>query len=117
LKPIRVWLALSLALVGLVFAGASLAGDSRKPGAEGADAAQVAELRQLLRQAQELQKQEAQKNAKPEQAGVPAKPGEEPAGQAETDTEKAEKKPVVRAGCMYSGVNLIWEKVPGSCEK
>ncbi len=29
--------------------------------------------------------------------------------------KKEEPKKVIRAGCMYSGTTLIWEKVPGAC--
>ena len=112
-KPIRTWLAASAALAGVAFAPASLAGDIRKSGAEGADAKQVEALSELLRQAEELQK-----SAKPGQAAVPAKADEDAAAKAEDEAvEKIEKKPVVRAGCMYSGTKLIWEKVPGTCQK
>jgi hypothetical protein len=35
----------------------------------------------------------------------------------EADKKKEEPRKVIRAGCMYSGTDLIWEKVPGACSR
>lgn len=56
------------------------------------------------------------------EAGEDTKPGEdvEPGEDAEADAApKPAATPDVaagRAGCMYRGTTLIWEKVPGACE-
>jgi hypothetical protein len=35
----------------------------------------------------------------------------------EAEKKKEEPRKVIRAGCMYSGTELIWEKVPGACTR
>ncbi len=107
------------------------------------DESQIEELKELLRQAQQLQegqqrlRQAAQEKAKSAGRGAEASPpakaadAEKPAeggsqkaegeDAAQKNEEKAEEeeepKDLARPGCMYRGTTLIWEKVPGTCEK
>jgi hypothetical protein len=112
----------------------------KSSGSTGTDAAKVEALLDVLREAERRHAQgrpaagpvdaklpaDASGTASParaaDAAAEPEASGSDAAqakadGEAEADAEPEKPKPVVRAGCMYSGTKLIWEKVPGSCER
>ena len=125
----------------IVIASVSGAGDFRRTPDYSAEAPQevnLDELRSLLRQAHELEQNEKSAKTKSAAGSVPAKAGGDAnaasvAGpkQADGDPKAAGKdgkdgsdEPVAeaekpeataRAGCMYRGTTLIWEKLPGTC--
>ena len=66
------------------------------------------ELRRTLDDAKKLREKKAESER--EAAAGPAKAGAK-------DSESAPKPALARPGCMYSGSELIWEKVPGTCLK
>jgi hypothetical protein len=136
--------ALSLSLLGvalaaiIAIASVSGAGDFRRTPDYSADASKevnLDELRSLLRQAHELEQTEKSAKTKSAAGSVPAKPGgdanADPAaapkqadGDPKADGKDGSDEPVVeaekpqataRAGCMYRGTTLIWEKLPGTC--
>lgn len=80
--------------------------------AGGTDTAQLKELRQMLEEAKKLQEQ--QKALQDKAAAGKTAPAK--AGEASAEPAEKEKKKLTRPGCMYSGRELIWEKVPGTCE-
>ncbi len=50
------------------------------------------------------------------EAGEDAKPGEDAKADAAPKSAPTPDVAAGRAGCMYRGTTLIWEKVPGACE-
>ena len=108
----------ALALTGAVwFAPASRAGDFRRTPESSSQPLQDANLdalKELLLQAQELpQAQQKGGVVAPDKA---ASEQDAPDAKTEDDPESEKKtEAVARAGCMYRGTTLIWEKVPGSC--
>ena len=129
---------LSPALPGTASAGELNEVDEllKASGSPGTDAAKVEALIKLLREAERQQAQnrssaqrghgatsredkdagaatapEAAAADAPEASAAGEEAGEQP--EAEDETPKS----VARAGCMYSGKTLIWEKVPGACAR
>ncbi len=105
--------------------------------AAGTDAGKVEALLDVLREAEQRhaeQRSTAEPGAAPESSGSslaaeagPAAVGDATAlpGAVDGDAVDSEEDPsakpeepkrVIRAGCMYSGAKLIWEKVPGGCD-
>jgi len=110
--------------------------DAPEPAAAAAEAARVEDLKALLREAQQLQKAQqklAAEAAKPAAPAATPAPGTDPApavaavaaggdtppsDDAEaSDDDETEAPNGARAGCMYRGRTLIWEKVPGTCKR
>jgi hypothetical protein len=107
----------------------------KKSGSPGTDAAKVEALLDSLREA-ERRNAERRSPAEPAATQTPDSPGAAPAAAEDSEAlpgavaadaadatgdeasaEPEAPKRVSRAGCMYSGARLIWEKVPGSCER
>jgi hypothetical protein len=106
----------------------------KKSGSPGTDAAKVEALLDSLREA-ERRNAERRSPAGPGATQTPDSTGAAPAAAEDSEAlpgaiaadaadagEEASEEPeapkrVSRAGCMYSGARLIWEKVPGSCER
>ena len=116
---------------------AELAELLKKSGSPGTDAAKVEALFDSLREAERRNAErrspaEPGATQTPDSTGAAAAPaaaedsealsGAVTADAADAAGEEASEEPeapkrVSRAGCMYSGARLIWEKVPGSCER